>query len=124
MQQDVKIWWEQAQADLRAAQFNLTGGQYFVAAFLSQQAVEKALKALIIKKTNTLVKIHDLVILGRKAGLDEALLKKSELLSKVYIESRYGIIGDTAPSKKFTKENTAAYLSIAEEILSWVQKKM
>jgi len=40
-------WFKQAEYDFKAAKWNLNGGFYNTVCFLSQQAAEKALKALI-----------------------------------------------------------------------------
>jgi len=120
---EYKKWFEQAEEDLDSAEKNIGIGKFYVSAFMSQQSVEKALKALIMKKDDSLFKVHDLFILGKKAGVSDNLLDKCEKLSKVYIESRYGIVGDI-PSKKFEKSDADKFLEIAKEVLEWVKKKI
>ncbi|MBI2652787.1 HEPN domain-containing protein [Candidatus Woesearchaeota archaeon] len=124
MKEEVKRWWRMAKDDLDSARSNFKSRKYYVCAFLSQQAVEKALKALLLRKKEELIKIHDLVILGREVGLQKDFLDKCEQLSKVYIETRYGSIGEYVPSEKFTKKNSSEYLKIAEDILKWVKKNI
>ena len=63
-----------------------------------------------------------MVILGRKAGINEELLKKCKRISQIYATSRYGIIGDKIPAKIFNEENSKEYIKIAKEILEWVKK--
>lgn len=113
-----------AKDDLNSAKSNFKNKKYYICALLSQQSAEKALKALLIKKTKKLIKIHDLVILGRKVNLKKDLLKKCEQLSKVYIETRYGSIGEKVPSQKFKKNNSLKYLKIAKEVITWVGKNI
>jgi len=43
---EARRWARQAQADLERIDYNFRGGYYDLVAFLSQQAAEKALKAL------------------------------------------------------------------------------
>lgn len=124
MKEEVKRGWKMAKDDLNGARSNFKNKKYYICAFLSQQAVEKALKALLIKKNKKLIKIHDLVILGRKVDLQKNLLKKCEQLSRVYIETRYGSIGEHVPSQKFKKTNSLEYLKIAQEIVKWVKKNI
>ena len=124
MKEEVRRWWKMAKDDMGSARSNFKSKKYYVCAFLSHQAVEKALKSLLIKKKKKIIKVHDLVILGREIGLQKDFLKKCEQLTKVYIETRYGIVGDYVPSKKFTKRNSADYLKISEEILKWVKKNI
>lgn len=124
MKEEVKRWWKMAKDDLASAKSNFKNRKYYVCAFLSQQAVEKALKALLLKKKKEFIKIHDLVILGKEVGLQKSFLQKCEQLSRVYIETRYGGISGSVPSEKFNKKNSSDYLKIAEGILRWVKKNI
>lgn len=113
-----------AKDDLDSARGNLKIGKYYVCVYLCHQAVEKAFKALLLKKSKLLIKTHDLVILGRKNKIPNKLLKKCEQLSRVYIETKYGVLGDYIPSKKFKKKNSLDYLSIAKEVVAWVSQNI
>ena len=48
--EEAENWIKKAEKDLNAAKYNFEGGLFDVASFLCQQAVEKALKALYVKK--------------------------------------------------------------------------
>ena len=122
MKDEYKMWLKQAKADLKTARNSLKSKDYYASAFWCQQAVEKCLKAVIIEKYGELIKIHDLVILGRKANLSEELLLKCEKLSKVYIESRYGLIDSEIPAKKFTKKDVSEFLKTSKEAVKWAKK--
>ena len=61
MKKEVETWWAHAQRDYQSAQKNFQMEDYYESAFLSQQSVEKALKALLIHRTDAFPKIHDLV---------------------------------------------------------------
>lgn len=65
MNEEYNNWLKQAESDLRKAKILLDNKEFDGVAFYSQQTAEKALKSVIIKKQGKLVKIHDLVILGR-----------------------------------------------------------
>ena len=84
-------WIKMAENDLSDAKFNLKHGRLNTAAFLSHQAAEKALKALYILKFNKLLKVHDLVKLGKQVGADENILNACDLLNPFYIETRYSL---------------------------------
>ena len=122
MKDEYKMWLKQAKADLKTARNSLKSKDYYASAFWCQQSTEKCLKAVIIEKEGVLVKIHDLVILGRKASLTEELLLKCERLSKVYIESRYGMLDSEIPAKKFTMKNVSVFLKTSKEVLKWAKK--
>lgn len=66
MRKEIENWWKQAEADLNSAKNSFNSKDYYVCAFLCQQAVEKALKALLFKKGFELIKTHDLVLLAKK----------------------------------------------------------
>ena len=50
MGKEVENWWKQAQRDLISANNSLNAKDFYLSAFMSQQAVEKALKAVLIKE--------------------------------------------------------------------------
>ncbi len=85
MRQEVKRWLQQAKEDLDAAEYNFKGGRFRLAAFMCQQTAEKALKALLINRTNAFPKIHDLG--GRKSELIGRLkdFKKKNRIEKMYL---------------------------------------
>jgi len=66
MRKETEIWWKQANKDMGSAKRIMELGEYYVSAFLSQQAVEKALKALLIESTGNFPRIHDVVEQGLK----------------------------------------------------------
>ena|SRR3989344_338715 len=115
-------WIRQAEADIKTSGNSLKSKDYYASAFWSHQVVEKCLKAILIDKSGELVKIHDLVILGRKVNLPENLLNGCEVLSKAYIESRYGLLDEEIPAEKFEKNHALKFLSIAKEVLGWAKK--
>ena len=64
MRKETKNWWEQAKKDLKAAKINYENKVYYVASFLSQQAAEKALKALLLESEQKIPKVHLLLAEG------------------------------------------------------------
>jgi HEPN domain-containing protein len=85
-------WVERARYDIGTAKDMLAAGRYLYVLFCCQQAVEKALKAIIAQRTNEMPpRLHNLIDLTEKAGLqvDESRSDKLGLLTKYYIESRY-----------------------------------
>jgi len=114
-------WWEQAKRDLRAARSNLLVKEYNISSFQSQQAAEKALKALILKNNNRLPKEHDLVLLANKSKLPENMIQLCKDLTPVYVETRYP---DVNGFKQYTKEESEEDIKMAEEILRWVEKNI
>jgi len=120
MGEEVLNWWKQAKADFETAEFNAKGGMFEAAAFFSQQAVEKGLKAVYIKKFGELLKTHDLVLLGRKVGLPLNLIELCKSLTPAYIYTRYP---DVAPINNM-REVSRGLLSQAREVMKWVEKAL
>lgn len=97
--EEVAAWVERAAMDLRSARI-LRGhaGLETVACYLSQQACEKALKAMLVAAGRTPPRVHDLVALSREVQLtgfqvpcsDERLSEWSAYA----VASRYPGFGD------------------------------
>jgi len=85
-------WLKQAKRDLERAGLDLKHQFYEWACFTSQQAAEKALKA-VYQKTNRSVRGHS--VLGMLSGLKESfpvpdeLVHMGKFLDRYYIEGRY-----------------------------------
>lgn len=120
MEEEIRSWIDQAKKDFQAAKKNFDIKVYYVVAFLCQQAVEKGLKALYIKKFKELKKTHDLVALGNDVGLPKELIQYCKELSPAYIYTRYPDVIE------FSNLDTVAktFLVYTEEVLLWVEKKL
>src|SRR3989338_4223532 len=82
-------WISSGEEDLDVAKSNLENGKLRAAGFFAQQAAEKSLKALYIKKFKQLYKVHDLVILARKVGAPQEILEICDELEPLYTATRY-----------------------------------
>jgi len=92
MSEAAQSWAEQSRYDLDTARAMLAAGRYLYVLFCCQQAVEKALKALIVRRTGELPpRLHNLLRLAECAGIDLDIDQKRFLgeLSAYYIQSRY-----------------------------------
>jgi len=92
-----------------------------IAAFHAQQAIEKALKAMLEEKGTEIPKIHKLKTLFTITGLafendDEELMVK--MLDSLYIEARYpgdmGLLPDGKPSL----EDIMKFYNYAQRVLN------
>lgn len=85
-------WVERAQYDLDTADAMFKAGRFLYVLFCCQQAIEKALKAVIVRKTGELPpRIHNLLRLAEVAGIESGQ-KQTHLLTRLssyYIQSRY-----------------------------------
>lgn len=111
-------WFEKAENDLKAANYNHDGGLFDISAFLSQQAIEKALKALSLKKFKKINKVHDLVTLGKNVGLPVKFLNYCKEITAAYIYTRYPDI----PKIENLEVTAKDFINQAEEILEWTRR--
>lgn len=119
----VDAWIERAEYDIETARAMLDTGRYLYVLFCCQQAIEKALKAIIAKQTNEMPpRIHALIRLAELSGVE--LTEKQELLFRglttYYVQSRYPqTIASLALN--VSKEDSRATLSDTEEIIQWLR---
>lgn len=124
MEQEVKNWWSQAIEDLDSAEVNLKVKKFYISSFLSQQAVEKALKALYIKKFKKLIKIHNIVVLAQELDLPDKLINICDRLNPVYLEARYPDASGTLPVYEYSEEDSRKDLKDAKEVMEWIREKI
>ena len=123
-------WLRQAEKDLESAQDSLITKHYEWACFQSQQAAEKALKAVLYSKGLRAILTHsirDLVLECSKYEKDFSnLVSQGKVLDSYYIPTRYpdSLVGNEIPSEYYSQEDAAQCISYAESILSIVNKFM
>lgn len=120
MEEEIRKWFDKAKDDLKKAKDNFGIGNYDLTSYLCQQAVEKALKSLLIKNTKKFPKIHDLVRLGELVKIDKNLLDGCKRLNPIYLQTRYPDVSEDT----YTKEDSLGDIKIAEEILEWIRKRL
>lgn len=125
MRKEVQNWLDQAADDFDAAEFNLRGGKYYVAAFLCQQAVEKALKALFLsEKKGEVPQSHSLIYLATNTGVPKRFYSFLRELTPKYVDTRYPDAAVDLPSRIYDLENTQGVLEKSREVLEWISKRL
>ena len=123
MEKDFLLWLDKAQESLEDAEYSFKGHRYGLTAFCCQQALEKLLKAAIIKKKARPPKVHDLLPLLRDSSLNLSKEYTTEIakISKFYFLVRYPDI-----NKKFfaTPEIAKNTLNKTGEIYLWIKNKL
>jgi len=119
MKEEIGDWIKKAESDLDVAKYNFKGNKIDAAAFFCQQATEKALKAVYIKKFDSLLKIHDLVLLSKKVEAPQEIIDLCKVLTSYYIETRYpGLF------QKFSEKEVAEALMSSEKVIEWAKKNL
>lgn len=118
-----RLWLQAAIEDLEDAEYAMERGRWFRAAFFSQQAVEKALKALypvILRREAP--KIHTVTELYRElAGsgfrLPEDLERSIYILNKYYTVTRYPDAANGPPSESVDEEEALRAYRLAVRVV-------
>ncbi len=118
MKEEVKMWIEKAKSDLKHAKSSLKNKEYDWAQIASQQAAEKALKAVCMHKEVGLIKVHDLTILARKVNAPNDMLENCGLLNPFYTASRYPDAEEES-NKKLEETATKDAIRAAGKIVRW-----
>lgn len=122
----ISFWLDAGNYDLKTAEFMQKSGRYVYTAFLCQQAIEKYLKALYIKKTSKEApRTHNLVYL---AGLLELEAKDEQVklladLTTYYIEGRYPTYKQRV-SKTLGKNKARVILDETKGFMKWLKSSL
>jgi len=122
--EQVKQWLAEADIDLAAASGLLEDGPHARSAFFSQQAAEKALKALyMFVHRATPPKTHDVGKLAADLCAPDGLKSAAEPMTGDYMASRYP---DAAPAvgSAYTRQLAESRLGDARAIVEWVRAQV
>lgn len=124
MDEEFSLWLDKSKESFDDAIYSLKSHRYSLTAFCCQQALEKILKAAIIKHKNQRPrKIHDLLPLLMDSGLQLSEKYRTEIvkISKFYFLVRYPDI-----NKKFfaTPEVAKTTFEKTKEIYIWIRNKL
>lgn len=122
MKTDIENWLKQAERDFVSAQNSFNSKDFYLSAFMSQQSVEKALKALMIKEKKELIKTHNISKIAKLLNLPKDLLIRISTLEPIYQETRYPDVSSKIPADEFDEKDAIDALNNAEEILRWIKK--
>jgi len=124
---EARRWFQQARADLEVVRTLRSAGHHAAACFFSQQAAEKALKAVLFSQGARVVLEHSVRELVRQCQThDPAFAGAAEegaLLDQFYIPTRYpnGLPAPAVPSEVYTEAHARAAQEAAQRILSAVE---
>jgi len=115
-------WYKQAVHDIDLAEKNIQIKGYDVSAFLSQQAVEKLLKAIILLNGKSNPKTHYIDELAKILKLPEDIVLDVMDLTGDYMFSRYPDIGDKVPYEEYDEEIALEKVEKAKNIFLKLKK--
>lgn len=123
MESEALKWLNKAGSDLGHAKYSLKNNDFDWVELASQQAAEKALKAVCIYKGIGLIKTHDLTLLARKTGAPREVLEECGLLNAFYTGSRY-------PDEREQMDNELKEIAArdaiksAERVVKWCKNQI
>jgi len=116
-------WFRQAVAELEVVRTLIAGRHYAPACFYSQQAAEKALKAVLYSQGQRVVLGHSVRDLAKRCKAYDASFGSVEsdgaLLDQLYIPTRYpnGLPPPAVPSESYTESHAQSALASAERVV-------
>jgi len=124
MKPEIQNWWHQAKDDFDAAEYNFQGKKFYLAAFMCQQAVEKALKALFLyEKKGIVPQSHSLIYLATNTSIPKKFYSFLKELTPKFIGTRYPDASVDLPSRIYDKQITERLLKQSKEVLQWIETK-
>lgn len=116
-------WMDQAEGDLEHAKSDMKQGFYDWACFSSQQAAEKALKA-VFQKLGAEAWGHSVADLlnelSKRSQVSEELINRALELDKAYIPTRYPNAHPSgSPRARYTKEEARRLIEHAEKVIEF-----
>jgi len=124
--EDVQHWLRFAESDIVSAEALHHVGQELNALFHLQQAVEKTLKALLLRKSGLQPpRIHGLRGLSERCGLrlTEKQVLLIEYLTQYYVESRYPVDWYEG-SFEATVIEVERLIPEAKELIAWLRSQI
>ena len=119
-------WFLQAESDLRCVIDLIKTGHFAQACFNSQQASEKALKALAFFRGSDLVKSHSLDTIAKDLKINGELSTYALKLDLYYITARYpdALPENAVPSESFNKDMADEAMKMAQAFLGKVREEL
>lgn len=119
----IEYWINSAKSDLDTAVLLIREARYTHGLFFCHLAIEKVLKAHVVKITRQVPpKTHNLIYLLDLTNLE--LKEKDEeflgILMKYQLEGRYPDYNPVVPAE----EKVLDYLNITKKLLTWIERKL
>jgi HEPN domain-containing protein len=123
VEKHINYWQNGAEECVETARLLLEGKRAKEAIFFAHLALEKMIKALVVKVTKDIPPYsHDLLALAKKAKLDLSSEHKEFLaeMTRLAVQGRYPDLDRPSPTVKKAKDD----LRQTEEIIRWLTPKL
>jgi HEPN domain-containing protein len=124
MRREASRLWEQSLYDLDTAEKLLRIETYYASVFFSEQAAEKALKALHIERKRRMEFTHDLIELAEALEAPPSIVEAAVELGPDYVISRYPNAANAVPARLYNAESAQRHLGYAQGVIGWVKREL
>jgi HEPN domain-containing protein len=124
MREEIRNTWMQSEEDFRTAELNIDIGRFYASVFFSQQAAEKALKALHIHQKKLLPKTHNIVALASDLGAPDEVIEACQELNPDYVTTRYVDAANGVPAKMYSHNSANTHLEYAKTVIAWTKQHL
>jgi HEPN domain-containing protein len=124
MRGEARRWIRQAREDASTAPADIRAGRYYAAVFWCHQAVEKALKGVLIEVTSSYApKTHDLRALAKASGLPRRFRVFIQRLNPHYIVTRYPDAPPPQGQPLYRRKTAVETLQKTRQVIEWAENR-
>ena len=135
MREEIRNTWMQSEEDLKTAELIIEVGRFYASVFFSQQAAEKALKALYIYQKRLLPKTHNIVELASDLGAPDEVIEACQELHPDYVATRYVDAANGVPAavhevtaerseQMYSRNSAITHLEYARTVIVWTKQHL
>ncbi|HIE25912.1 TPA: HEPN domain-containing protein [Candidatus Poribacteria bacterium] len=124
MREEIRNTWMQSEEDFRTAELIIEVGRFYASVFFSQQAAEKALKALYIYQKKLLPKTHNIVELASDLEAPDEVIEACQELNPDYVATRYVDAANGIPAQMYSRNSAITHLEYAKAVIAWTKKHL
>jgi HEPN domain-containing protein len=116
--------WAQARADLMTATVLRDAGCYYASVFFSQQASEKALKAISLQNFHKVHRGHNLIAIADYLHAPLDVMNCAAELNADYTAALYPEAAGGIPCQEYDSASANLHLGCAERIMDWSREHL
>jgi HEPN domain-containing protein len=114
-------FWAQCRADIATAITLLDAGIYYASVFFSQQAAEKALKAVVLDRQHRSPRGHNLIQIANSLDAPVEIMNAAAELNPEFLLSRNPESVEGVPAQMYDKGSARLHLRCAQDIMNWAR---
>ena len=113
--------WTQTRADYATAVTLYDAGVYYASVFFSQQAAEKALRAVNIRRFQKMPRGHNLIQMANALDAPLEIMNAAAELNPEFLASRNPESAEGVPSQIYDSRSARLHLRAAQLVVEWAK---